>query len=153
MIVYFYNFVTDKDKKNPTMHKFIFTIAIVAAMTASFNAAAQQQNSEMPDPMELASKMADQLERDLDLDVAQVFRIDTLFQHAYKAYYAEIEQLNRAGVPSTSSQYQMISDKWGDYIDKQIEIIVDEQQWAKYLKTSAGGNKKRRDKRMATGKY
>lgn len=135
------------------MHKFIFTIALVAAMTASFNAAAQQQNPEMPDPLELAAKMADQLERDLDLDMVQVFKVDTLFQHAYTEYYAEVEKLSKAGVPATSGQYQMVSDKWGDYIDKQIEKIVSEEQWAKYMKTSAGSNKKRRDKRMASGKY
>jgi len=135
------------------MHKFIFTLAIVAAMTASFNAYAQQQDEASTDPMELAAKMADQLERELELDVAQVFKVDTMFQHVYKAYYDEVESLSRAGVQPTSSQYLRVSDKWGDYIDKQIQSIVSEEQWAKYLKGDAGKTKKRRDKRMATNKY
>ena len=132
------------------MHRFIFTIAIVAAMTASFNAAAQQS---MPDPMELAAKMADQLEKDLDLDVVQVFKVDTLFQHAYTEYYADVEKLSKAGVPVGSSQYQRNSDIWGRYIDIQLQQILSEEQWAKYLKTDAGRNKKKRDKRLEENKY
>ena len=132
------------------MHRFILTFAIVAAMTASFNAAAQQS---MPDPMELAAKMADQLEKDLDLDVVQVFKVDTLFQHAYTEYYADVEKLSKAGVPVGSSQYQRNSDIWGRYIDIQLEQILTEEQWAKYLKTDAGRNKKRRDKRLEENKY
>ncbi|MBO6068139.1 MAG: hypothetical protein J6P50_02860 [Bacteroidales bacterium] len=136
------------------MHKFIFILVTVAALTASFNASAQQgQTSEMPDPMELAAKIADQMERDLELDVAQVFMIDTLYQHAYTEYYADVEKLSKAGVPSTSSQYLRTSDKWGDYIDKVLEKILTEQQWAKYLKGDGGRAKKQRDKRMASDKY
>ena len=134
------------------MHKFIFTLAVIAAMSASFGAAAQQ-NNEMPDPMELAAKMADQLERDLGLDAAQVFKIDTLLQHAYALYYEDVERLSKAGVPPTSGNYQRVSDKWGHYIDVAMEQIFTEEQWAKYLKTDAGRNKKRRDKRMADDKY
>lgn len=136
------------------MHKFIFILVTVAALTASFNASAQQgQTSEMPDPLELAAKIADQMERDLELDIAQVFMIDTLYQHAYTEYYADIEKLSKAGVPSTSSQYLRTSDKWGDYIDKVLEKILTEQQWAKYLKGDGGRAKKQRDKRMASDKY
>ena len=136
------------------MHKFIFILVTVAALTASFNASAQQgQTSEMPDPLELAAKIADQMERDLELDVAQVFMIDTLYQHAYTEYYADVEKLSKAGVPSTSSQYLRTSDKWGDYIDKVLEKILTEQQWAKYLKGDGGRAKKQRDKRMASDKY
>ena len=134
------------------MHKFIFAIALFAAMTISFNAAAQN-DSELPDPMELAAKMADQLERDLELDAVQVFKIDTLFQHIYKEYYAEVEKLAKAGVPSTSGQYLRASDKWGDYSDKVLETILTEDQWAKYLKTSGGKNKKAREKRMEKDRY
>ncbi|MBO7487545.1 MAG: hypothetical protein J6T58_03270 [Bacteroidales bacterium] len=136
------------------MHKFIFILVTVAALTASFNASAQQgQTSEMPDPLELAAKIADQMERDLELDIAQVFMIDTLYQHAYTEYYADVEKLSKAGVPSTSSQYLRTSDKWGDYIDKVLEKILTEQQWAKYLKGDGGRAKKQRDKRMASDKY
>ena len=134
------------------MHKFIFAIALFATMTISFNAAAQN-DSELPDPMELAAKMADQLERDLELDAVQVFKIDTLFQHIYKEYYAEVEKLAKAGVPSTSGQYLRASDKWGDYSDKVLETILTEDQWAKYLKTSGGKNKKAREKRMEKDRY
>ena len=135
------------------MHKFIFTIVIVAAMAVSFNAAAQQQDSQLPDPMEMAAKMADQLERDLELDIVQVFKVDTMFQHSYKSYYEEMEKLAKAGVPSNSGQYQRTSDIWGRYIDTQLQQILTEEQWAKYLKTDAGRNKKRRDKRLEENKY
>ena len=135
------------------MHKFIFALAVFAAMTASLNAAAQNQSSELPDPLELAGKMADQLERDLDLDAAQVFKVDTLFQHIYQGYYADVEKLSKAGIPATSSQYLRVSDKWGDYSDKVLETILTEEQWARYLKSNAGKNKKVRDKRMANDKY
>jgi hypothetical protein len=133
------------------MHKFIFALALFAAMTASLNAAAQTQD--LPDPLEMAAKMADQLEKDLNLDVAQVFKIDTLFQHVYTDYYAELEKLVKSGVSSSSGQYLRVSDKWGAYIDARIEEIVDEEQWAKYLKSDAGKGKKKRDKRIAEDKY
>ena len=135
------------------MHKFIFTIALIAAMTVSFNAAAQQQNGEMPDPMELAAKMADQLESELDLDVVQVFKVDTLLQNAYTNYYAEVEKLSKAGIPASSSQYLRTSDKWGAYIDERFREIFTDKQWEKYLKSDSGKNKKRRDKRIAEDKY
>lgn len=136
------------------MHKFILILATVAAMTVSLNAAAQQgQTSELPDPMELAAKMADQMERELELDVAQVFMIDTLYQHAYTQYYADVEKLSKSGVPATSSQYLRTSDKWGDYIDKVLEKILTEEQWAKYLKGDGGRAKRARDKRIEKDKY
>ena len=135
------------------MHKFIFTIVIVAAMAVSFNAAAQQQDSQLPDPMEMAAKMADQLERELELDLGQVFKVDTMFQHSYHSYYEEMEALAKAGVPSNSGRYQRTSDIWGRYIDTQLQQILTEEQWAKYLKTDAGRNKKRRDKRLEENKY
>jgi hypothetical protein len=135
------------------MHKFIFALAIVASMTASLNAAAQSQSTELPDPLEMAAKMADQLEKDLELDPGQVFKIDTLFQHVYTDYYAELEKLAKSGVSASSSQYLRVSDRWGAYIDDAIAKIVDEEQWAKYLKTDAGRAKKKRDKRMAEDKY
>lgn len=135
------------------MHKFIFTIALVAAMTASFSAAAQQQESQLPDPMEMAAKMADQLEKELDLDIAQVFKVDTLFQHVYSGYYEEVDKLAKAGVPSNSSQYIRASDIWGRYADDKLQQMLTEEQWAKYLKTDAGRNKKRRDKRLEENKY
>lgn len=136
------------------MHKFILILATVAAMTASLDAAAQQgQTSELPDPMELAAKMADQLERELELDAGQVFKVDTLFQHIYREYYAEVEKMAKAGVQNTSGQYLRVSDKWGDYSDKVLETILTEGQWAKYLKGNGGKNKKAREKRMAKDKY
>ena len=153
MKVYFYNFVFGKDKKIPTMHKFIFALVLIAAMTVNFNAAAQQANTEMPDPLELAAKMADQLEKDLELDPGQVFKVDTMLQHAYSSYYEEVEKLAKAGMATNSGNYQRVSDKWGHYIDVILEQLVTEEQWAKYLKTDAGRNKKRRDKRMAEDKY
>lgn len=123
-------------------------------MTASLNAAAQQgQSSELPDPLELAAKMADQLENDLELDAVQVFKVDTLFQHIYKEYYAEVEKLSKAGVPATSGQYLRASDKWGDYSDKVLQTILSEEQWAKYLKGNGGKNKKAREKRMEKDRY
>lgn len=133
------------------MRQFIFTLTAVAALTVSLTASAQQ--GQTPDPMEIASKMTDNLIKDFDLDVAQAFKIDTMLQSAYTAYYAEINRLSKAGVSTTSGQYQRVSDKWGDYIDKFIESVMTDEQWAKYLKSDAGKNKKRRDKRMADDKY
>lgn len=136
------------------MRKFIFSLAITAALSLSYNASAQQgQTADAPDPLELAAKMVDQLERDYELDVVQAFKIDTMLQASYTSYYAEMERLTKSGVPSKSAQYQMVSDKWGDHIDKFIEQVMTDEQWAKYLKSESGRNKKRRDKRMETGKY
>ena len=119
-------------------------------MFASINVSAQD---EQPDPLELASKMVDQLIKNYDIDVAQAFKIDTMLQASYTAYYAEVERLAKSGASGNSGQYQRISDKWGDHIDKFIQEVMTDEQWAKYLKSDAGRAKKKRDKRMADDKY
>lgn len=139
------NFVVHKGNKKHPMRKFISTLAILAAMIPYAPAIAQSQEI---DPIDLASKMVDQLIKDYDIDVAQAFKVDTMLQNSYTAYYAELDKLTKSGAV-TSQSYQYLSDKWGDYIDKAFEKIFTTEQWNKYMKGDNGKNKKKRDKRLA----
>lgn len=91
------------------------------------------------------------IERQTDLmDLAdwQIFRIDSMLVHDYKAMTAEMEELNKAKV-SNYDIYTKAQDKWMEQIYNGYRSILNDGQWEKYLKQGAAREKKARDKRAA----
>ena len=82
----------------------------------------------------------------LDLADWQIFMIDSTLTHDYKAMTAEIEALRMSKV-SNASAYMAAQDKWAEAMYQSYGRILNEAQWAKYLKSGAGKAKKARDKR------
>ena len=48
---------------------------------------------------------------------------------------------------SNADVYQQVQDKWAEQIYVALQKVLDEKQWAKYLKNGAAREKKSRDKR------
>ena len=84
----------------------------------------------------------------LDLDMAQEFYIDSILTHDYFAMRAEMQEKSQARV-ANSDVYVAIQDKWTEKIYQAFYRVLDEEQWAKYLKNGAARDKKARDKREA----
>ena len=96
----------------------------------------------------MAAETADYLQGILDLEDYQVFLVDSTLQHNYTEMFAELEAVRRKGA-SKSDLYQLVSDKWSEASDTTFFKIFSEEQWAKYMRTPYGKQKKARDKRLA----
>ena len=124
-------------------------ISAVILLAAALPAAASAQTPEKPLTVEeRAAKEADRLQMLLDLDLSQVFLVDSTLQHDLGALDVEIKDLQRTQVYN-SDLYQIISDKWAERIDRSYERIFHPAQWARYLKTGGARAQKARDKRRA----
>lgn len=131
------------------MKKLLFA---ALSLVISLSAYAQQQQMS---PEEREKKMAeaiqkevDRLENSLKLEDWQVFFADSILNHDYRAMQNEMNEMMEAKV-SSSDLYQKVGDKWGERIYNSMHKILNEEQWAKYLKSGAGREKKARDKRKA----
>ena len=111
-------------------------------------AASAQQQEEQPDIFEQVEMEADRLQRVLDLEVWQVFYVDSTLKHDFPAMMAEYEELRKAKVEN-NSMYIAINDKWMEQIDVTYKKIFTEEQWAAYLKQGAAKAQKARAKRKA----
>ena len=105
------------------------------------------QNTQEPDMDEIISKQVENLTRSFKLDEVQEFFVDSVLQHNFPAMNAEFEETRKTGA-SNQDTYQAISDKWMAATDEAFEKIFTEAQWQKYLKSTYGKEKKRRDKRI-----
>jgi len=84
----------------------------------------------------------------LKLESWQVFYVDSILNHDYKALQAELIEMNRNKV-SNSDLYVIAQDKWMEKIYTSFQRVFNDEQWAKYLKTGGAKEKKARDKRAA----
>ena len=100
---------------------------------------------------EYIEKEVEQLTLSLDLNIAQVFWVDSILTYNYGALQKELAAMNQSKV-SNSDLYYSVQDKWMEATYKAMERILDKEQWAKYLKGGAARDKKNRDKRAAKRK-
>ena len=114
-------------------------------------ASAQEQKSPEQQEKEMYAMIEKEVEKYtniLDLDMAQEFYIDSILTHDYFAMRAEMQEKSQARV-ANSDVYVAIQDKWTEKIYQAFYRVLDEEQWAKYLKNGAARDKKARDKREA----
>ena len=97
---------------------------------------------------EIIEKQVNDLSDRYRLDEYQTFKLDTLLQHYIPIYNEEVRRVKASGASQYSS-YQMVVDKWGDFLDSEYQKIFTPKQWESYMKSYAGKEKKKRDKRMA----
>ncbi len=93
-------------------------------------------------------KLVENYENDLKLEGWQVFYVDSILTHDYTAMNEEMKQMSSAKVENPDL-YQVVQDKWMEQIYNSFHKILDEKQWARYLKNGASRDKKNRDKRAA----
>ena len=129
-----------------------YFLAVICLFFSIFMAFAQQG---MPSPEEQEKKMAEfidkeisRLEMSLKLEDWQVFYVDSILNHDYRAMQSEINSLAAAKV-SNSDLYMNASDKWAENIYTAFRKVLNDTQWAKYLKSGAAREKKAREKRKA----
>ncbi|MCQ2152155.1 MAG: hypothetical protein MJY70_03770 [Bacteroidales bacterium] len=128
------------------MKKIIGHIPLFALMMTALPALGQEQ--EKPSPEKFAADHIEFLVRNLEIDEIQVFYADSIYQHNFFELIEEMESLKKKGM-SANSVYEEVSDKWLDATDRALEKILTPEQWKKYLRTSFGKEKAKRDKRMA----
>ena len=129
----------------------LFTILLLAAALLLSAPAAQAQEPQQPDIDQIIANQVDNLTRNFKLDEVQVFFIDSILQYNYRAMNEAFEEARKTGA-SNSETYQAISDEWMQATDEAFERFFTEDQWKKYMKSSYGKEKQRREKRMSERK-
>ena len=131
------------------MRKIIIIVALCLLPAVAF--AQQQPKSEEERQKEFYEAIEKQIERlttMLSLEDWQVFYVDSILTHDYKAMQEEVMDLSKAKV-SNSDIYYDVQDRWMEQIYQSFQKILSEDQWAKYQKSGAARDKKARDKRAA----
>ena len=116
-----------------------------------FQAGAQQAQGaeeEIKQMREAINQTVENYERILELEDWQSFYVDSILTHDYDALRVELKSLQAAKM-SNADVYQQVQDKWAEQIYVALQKVLDEKQWAKYLKNGAAREKKARDKRAA----
>ena len=116
-----------------------------------FQAGAQQAQGaeeEIKQMREAIDQTVENYERILELEDWQSFYVDSILTHDYDALRVELKSLQAAKM-SNADVYQQVQDKWAEQIYVALQKVLDEKQWAKYLKSGAAREKKARDKRAA----
>ena len=136
------------------MRRLFRSFVLCAVLFAGFSAAMSAQ--EMTAEEKKAEKeFYDSIEREIDrltnllkLEDWQVFYVDSILVHDYKAMQEELKVLQGQKVSNTDMYYE-VQYKWLDKIYEAYEELFDEDQWAKYLKSGAARDKKARDKKRS----
>lgn len=131
------------------MRKIIIIVAL--CLLPAVASAQQQPKSEEERQKEFYEAIEKQIERlttMLSLEDWQVFYVDSILTHDYKAMQEEVMDLSKAKV-SNSDIYYDVQDRWMEQIYQSFQKILSEDQWAKYQKSGAARDKKARDKRAA----
>ena len=116
-----------------------------------FQAGAQQAQGaeeEIKQMREAIDQTVENYERILELEDWQSFYVDSILTHDYDALRVELKSLQAAKM-SNADVYQQVQDKWAEQIYVALQKVLDEKQWAKYLKNGAAREKKARDKLAA----
>lgn len=139
------------------MRPFLRTAIAAAVLSFGFSMCLTAQDKEKEERKadqefyESVNNEIDRLTNLLDLDDWQIFYVDSILVHDYKAMREELKDLQDKKVSNTDLYYN-IQYKWQDSIYYAYEKIFNEEQWAKYLKNGAARDKKNRDKRMSKSK-
>lgn len=112
---------------------------------------AQQQGPQTPEQREKQmyeniQKQVDDMASSLDLEDWQIFYADSILTTNFGALAKEFEDLGKNKV-SDPEVYSRLQDACMEKNYNAFRRILNEQQWAKYLKTGAARDKKARDKR------
>lgn len=113
----------------------------------------QQQGPQTPEQREKQmyeniQKQVDDMASSLDLEDWQIFYADSILTTNFGALAKEFEELGKNRV-SDLEVYSRLQDTCMEKNYNAFRAILNEQQWAKYLKTGAARDKKARDKRAA----
>ena len=126
----------------------LFPLLLLAATLLLSAPAALAQEPQEPNIDEIVARQLENLTRTFKLDEVQEFFIDSILQYNYRAMNDAFMETKKTGA-SNAETYQAISDDWMQRTDEAFERIFTEDQWKKYLKSTYGKEKQRREKRMS----
>lgn len=123
----------------------------VVCLLFSAMAVFAQQNPPSPEEQEkklseYIQKEVDRLEMTLKLEDWQVFYVDSILNHDYRAMQEEMNNLSSSKVGNFDI-YTRTSDKWAEKIYVAFRKVLNDSQWEKYLKNGAARDKRAREKR------
>lgn len=130
---------------------FIFTLlAILGLCCANASAQAQSQNPEerLRELEKGIQESVDKFADNYKLEDWQIFYVDSIMMHDFKAMDEELQQLQRTKATNTDL-YQQIQDRWMDQMYSAFQKVLNEDQWKRYLKNGADKERKAREKRAA----
>lgn len=97
---------------------------------------------------ETLDKEIDNLSDLLSLNDSQIFYIDSIMTHDFKAMQKEMDSMQKKNI-TNRDLYLEVNDKWAEKIYMAMKKVLSSEQWAKYNKIGAAKEKKERDKRAA----
>ena len=126
------------------MKQFVIYMFALVAMLCSQQLMAQNQQ-EQKSPEELAIEEANRLETTLLLDGAQLFYIDSILRHNYMCLSDDMQALQERGSQDMNS-YTTTREKWIQKTIDAFKLVLDEQQYIKYLKYLGKGQEYKKGK-------
>lgn len=130
------------------------TLAL-AVLAGCISAWGQEPEGREERAAEQARQMFESIDKEVEkqterLELAdwQVFKLDSMLTHDFKAQTEEMERMSAAKVTNLN-MYIQVQDKWAEAIYQGYRSFLNDEQWAKYEKQGAAKAKKSRDKRAA----
>jgi len=134
------------------MKRFLLLLALSAVFcgTAPKAAAQDQKTPEQREKefYEAIEQQVEKLETQLNLESWQVFYVDSILTHDYKAMQDEFAAMSAAKMTNYDLFYD-VQDKWMEQIYQSMRKVFNDEQWAQYEKNGAAREKRARDKRAA----
>jgi len=127
----------------------IFSLLLMLAMLVPSNLKAQQKDDPAAQEKKMREFIDSEVERmtsSLKLEDWQVFYVDSTLNHDYTALNEEFKKMSDAKITNYDI-YTAIQDKWMEAIYNSYHKFLNQDQWAKYLKSGAFRDQKARDKR------
>jgi len=131
-------------------HLWMMVAALCLSATALPALGQEPQTPEQKEKqlLEYIDKEVQRLSDQLELEYWQEFYVDSTLTHDLRALQDELEDLQKTKV-GNADIYQSVQDKWMQQIDDSYQRFFNEDQWAKYWKSTGQRAKKARDKRKA----
>ena len=132
------------------MKRFLIILSICLTAGSACVLAQEKKTPEQREKefYEAIEKQVEHLEDVLELEIWQVFYVDSILTHDFKAMQDEFAMMSAAKM-SNSDLFYDVQDKWNEKIYQAFRKVFTDEQWDKYQKTGAGREKKARDKRAA----
>ena len=124
----------------------LFLMLLVPGVAFAQQQGPQTQEQREKQMYENIQKQVDDMASSLDLEDWQIFYADSILTTNFGALAKEFEELGKNRV-SDLEVYSRLQDACMEKNYNAFRRILNEQQWAKYLKTGAARDKKARDKR------
>lgn len=126
---------------------FVCILAIAALFFT--NPLAAQQQEEQKTPEEMAILEAEKLETELNLTGTQLFYVDSILRANFNSLSEDMETLRGRGSQDLDS-YTTTREKWIQKTIDAFKLVLDEQQYIRYLKYLGKGKEYKKGK---DGKY